>query len=145
MNFFHFFQKIVLFFFIFIFTCSYVFADDLSPAEDDFDISEILGDIESTETSSDNLEIPTINSRAYVVIDRKSNTILVGKNENQKKKMASTTKIMTAMVTLDICKQIGVGLDQTVTIPKEAAGVEGSSLYLKEGEEETLKAELLLQ
>ena len=133
MSFFHFFKKIMLFFFIFIFTCSYVFADDLSPAEDDFDISEILGDIESTETSSDNLEIPTINSRAYVVIDRKSNTILVGKNENQKKKMASTTKIMTALVVIENCN-----LSDTVEVSKKAAGTGGSRLGLKTGDKITV-------
>lgn len=133
MNFFHFFQKIVLFFFIFIFTCSYVFADDLSPAEDDFDISEILGDIESTETSSDSLGIPTINSRAYVVIDRKSNTILVGKNENQKKKMASTTKIMTALVVIENCN-----LSDIVEVSKKAASTGGSRLGLKTGDKITV-------
>ncbi len=133
MSFFHFFKKIMLFFFIFIFTCSYVFADDLSPAEDDFDISEILGDIESTETSSDSLEIPTINSRAYVVIDRKSNTILVGKNENQKKKMASTTKIMTALVVIENCN-----LSDTVEVSKKAAGTGGSRLGLKTGDKITV-------
>ena len=133
MSFFHFFKKIMLFFFIFIFTCSYVFADDLSPAEDDFDISEILGDIESTETSSDSLEIPTINSRAYVVIDRKSNTILVGKNENQKKKMASTTKIMTAVVVIENCN-----LSDTVEVSKKAAGTGGSRLGLKTGDKITV-------
>lgn len=133
MSFFHFFKKIMLFFFIFIFTCSYVFADDLSPAEDDFDISEILGDIESTKTSSDSLEIPTINSRAYVVIDRKSNTILVGKNENQKKKMASTTKIMTALVVIENCN-----LSDTVEVSKKAAGTGGSRLGLKTGDKITV-------
>ena len=133
MNFFHFFQKIMLFFFIFIFTYSYVFADDLSPVEDDFDISEILGDIESMETSTDGLEIPTINSRAYVVIDRKSNTILVGKNENQKKKMASTTKIMTALVVIENCN-----LSDTVEVSKKAAGTGGSRLGLKTGDKITV-------
>ena len=133
MNFFHFFPKIMLFFFIFIFTCNYVFADDLSPVEDDFDISEILGDIESMETSTDSLEIPTINSRAYVVIDRKSNTILVGKNENQKKKMASTTKIMTALVVIENCN-----LSDTVEVSKKAAGTGGSRLGLKTGDKITV-------
>ena len=133
MNFFHFFPKIMLFFFIFIFTCNYVFTDDLSPVEDDFDISEILGDIESMETSTDSLEIPTINSRAYVVIDRKSNTILVGKNENQKKKMASTTKIMTALVVIENCN-----LSDTVEVSKKAAGTGGSRLGLKTGDKITV-------
>ena len=89
MKLFRIYRKIILLFLICMFITSYVYADDLSPSEDIVDISEILNDIESIETSSDNIQMPTINSRAYVVIDRKSNTILVGKNENQKKKMAS--------------------------------------------------------
>ena len=46
---------------------------------------------------------------------------------------------MTAMVTLDICRQIGADLKTEVKIPKEAVGVEGSSLYLKQGEKKTLE------
>lgn len=133
MNFFRFFQKIMLFFFIFICSCSYVFADDISPIEDDFDISEILGDIESIETNTDISEIPTINSRAYVVIDRKSNTILLGKNENQKKKMASTTKIMTALVVIENCN-----LSDIVEVSKKAASTGGSRLGLKTGDKITV-------
>ena len=78
--------KIILLFSIFMFISSYVFADDLSPLEDTFDISEILGDLESIETNSALDQLPIINSRAYAVIDRASNTLLIGKNENQKKK-----------------------------------------------------------
>ena len=133
MNFFRFFQKIMLFFFIFICSCSYVFADDISPIEDDFDISEILGDIESIETNTDISEIPTINSRAYAVIDRKSNTILLGKNENQKKKMASTTKIMTALVVIENCN-----LSDIVEVSKKAASTGGSRLGLKTGDKITV-------
>lgn len=110
-----------------------VFADDLSPSDDTFDISEILGDIESIETNSDTSELPTINSRAYVVIDRKSNTILIGKNENQKKKMASTTKIMTALVVIEHCD-----LSDTVEVSKKAASTGGSRLGLKTGDKITV-------
>ena len=103
MKLFQIYQKIILLFFVFIFISPCVFADDLSPSDDSFDISEILSDLESIETNSDKTQLPVINSRAYVVIDRKSNTILIGKNENQKKKMASTTKIMTALVVIEHC------------------------------------------
>ena len=52
------------------------------------------------------------------------------KSKRRKKSLiASTTKIMTALV---ICEQTNV-LDR-VKIPKEAVGIEGSSMYLKEGE-----------
>ena len=125
--------KIISLFIIFIFASGYVFADDLSPSDDTFDISEILSDIESIETSSDTTQIPTINSRAYVVIDRKSNTILIGKNENQKKKMASTTKIMTALVVIEHCD-----LSDTVEISKKAASTGGSRLGLKTGDKITV-------
>ncbi len=126
-------QKIILLFFISIFISSYVFADDISPSDDTFDISDILGDLESIETASDTTQLPTINSRAYVVIDRKSNTILVGKNENQKKKMASTTKIMTALVVIEHSN-----LSDIVEISKKAASTGGSRLGLKTGDKITV-------
>lgn len=100
-------------FFLTLFISKSVLADDLLPIEDDFDISEIMN-VDSLETNSNPIQMPTINSRAYVVIDRKSNTILVGKNENQKKKMASTTKIMTALIVIE-----HTNLSDTVEISKK--------------------------
>ena len=47
--------------------------------------------------------------------------------------MASTTKVMTALLAVESGK-----LNEVVTVPKEAVGVEGSSLYLEEGEQFTL-------
>ena len=133
MKFYHFLYKIILPFLIMILTASYVFADDLSSLDDEFDISEILNSMESMETSSNPSELPTINSRAYVVIDRKSNTILTGKNENQKKKMASTTKIMTCLVVIE-----NANLSDTVEISKKAASTGGSRLGLKTGDKITV-------
>ena len=48
--------------------------------------------------------------------------------------MASTTKIMTALVALE-----SADMSRVVSIPHEAVGVEGSSVYLFEGEELTLE------
>ncbi len=121
--------KFILPFFLVVCMTNCVFADDILPLEDDFDISGILSDIESIETNSNITQEPTINSRAYVVIDRKSNTILIGKNENQKKKMASTTKIMTALVVIE-----HTNLSDTVEISKKAASTGGSRLGLKTGD-----------
>lgn len=125
--------KIIFVFLIILLPSTTVFADDILPAEDNFDISEILEDIESIETASNSSQIPTINSRAYVVIDRNSNTVLVGKNENQKKKMASTTKIMTALVVIE-----NNNLSDTVEISKKAASTGGSRLGLKTGDKLTV-------
>ncbi len=65
--------------------------------------------------------------------------MLYEKNADEKGYPASTTKIMTVALALDICKEQGVDLDEKITIPKEAVGVEGSSLYLKEGEKYTIR------
>lgn len=133
MKFFHSFYKIIFIFFSIVFLSSHIFADDIYPLEDNFDISEILNDIETIETDSQISQLPTINSRAYVVIDRKSNTVLVGKNENQKKKMASTTKIMTALIVIENCD-----LSETVEISKKSASTGGSRLGLKTGDKITV-------
>ena len=55
--------------------------------------------------------------------------ILFEQNAKVKLPMASTTKIMTALVAVDT-----LPLDTLVTIPAQAVGVEGSSIYLIEGE-----------
>ena len=70
---------IIFIFIIFIFTSS--FADDIPLQEEDFDIASYLRTSDYLETSSPTQQFPSINSRAYVVLDRKTNTVLVGKNE----------------------------------------------------------------
>lgn len=71
-------------------------------------------------------EEPKINSRAAVVYDRKSKKIIWGKKENERRPMASTTKIMTAIVVLE-----NANLDDIVIVSKKAAGTGGSRLGLK--------------
>ncbi len=73
-------------------------------------------------------------SRGSVVIEWTSKKILYGEGENNKTFPASTTKILTALVVLE-----NLPLDCEVQIPKEAVGVEGSSLYLRVGEKLTVR------
>ena len=75
-----------------------------------------------------------LNARSCVLLDRTSKKILFGKNEYNKVKMASTTKIMTATIILENCN-----LSQTVTISKKAAGTAGSRLGLKAGDKITIR------
>lgn len=70
-----------------------------------------------------------ISAECAILIDAETGRVLYEKQPEQKSLIASTTKIMTALV---ICEQTNV-LDR-VKIPKEAVGIEGSSMYLKEGE-----------
>ena len=55
--------------FITILLSPIVLADDLSPVEDDFNVNEFMHD-SNLQTNSAN-DFPTINSRAYIILDRK--------------------------------------------------------------------------
>ena len=61
--------------------------------------------------------------------------ILYAKNDSAKLPMASTTKIMTALIIIEECE-----LDEVITVPDEAVGVEGSGIYLKKGERVSVSA-----
>jgi D-alanyl-D-alanine carboxypeptidase len=74
-------------------------------------------------------EAPENSAEAIVLIHADTGRVLYGENENSPMLIASTTKIMTALVVLDHCSA-----DEIVEIPEECAGIEGSSMYLKAGE-----------
>ncbi len=86
---------------------------------------------------------PSVSAKSAVLIDAESGIILYGKGENLRRGMASTTKIMTALVVLE-----HMPLDTVIRVAPEACGVEGSSVYLYPEEElttETLLYALMLQ
>ncbi len=68
------------------------------------------------------------------MLDGQTGRVLFEKNPDRRSLIASTTKIMTAII---VCEQSNV-LDR-MRIPREAVGIEGSSMYLKEGEVLTLQ------
>ena len=70
-----------------------------------------------------------ISAEKAILMDGNTGRVLYEKRSNDRGLIASTTKIMTALL---ICEQCNV-LDR-VRIPKEAVGIEGSSMYLREGE-----------
>ncbi|MBQ7279019.1 MAG: D-alanyl-D-alanine carboxypeptidase [Clostridia bacterium] len=76
----------------------------------------------------------SISAQGAVLIEAASGRLLYRKNETQRLPMASTTKIMTALLALEQGQ-----LQDVITVPAEAAGVEGSSLYLSAGEQLTLE------
>ena len=75
-----------------------------------------------------------VSARGAVLIEADSGEIIFGQNENARLPMASTTKVMTALVALE-----SMPIDTVITIPGQAVGVEGSSIYLCEGETLTLE------
>lgn len=74
-------------------------------------------------------------SKAECVMEATSRRVLYESHGDVRLPMASTTKIATALTVLKTCEQ----LDEEVVIPKEAVGIEGSSVYLQEGERYTIK------
>ena len=70
-----------------------------------------------------------ISARKAVVVDQVGREICYEKQAQDPSLIASTTKIMTALVVCENCNVL-----ETVKIPREAVGVEGSSLYLQQGE-----------
>jgi len=75
-----------------------------------------------------------ISAEKAIVMDAVTGRVLYEQKAEERSLIASTTKIMTALV---ICEQCNV-LDR-MRIPKEAVGIEGSSMYLKEGEVLTIQ------
>ena len=76
----------------------------------------------------------SVNAKAAVVYDAENGTLLYAKNENARLPMASTTKIMTALIAIE-----RENLNKKIEVDPRAVGVEGSSAYLREGEEFTLR------
>lgn len=79
----------------------------------------------------------SLSAQSAVLMDAKQKTVLFEKNAHVRRGMASTTKIMTALVALEHADP-----QREISVPKEAVGTEGSSVYLVEGEVLTL-SELL--
>lgn len=73
-------------------------------------------------------------SGSYLMMDGRNFAVLEQENGDQRLPMASTTKIMTALVVIENSR-----LSDKVSVPKEAVGIEGSSLYIKENEGYTVE------
>ena len=86
----------------------------------------------STDVCADDLR--EIRAKSAIVIDADSGEVLFGRNEKQKLPMASTTKIMTALISLE-----QESVDDEFTVDSEAIKVEGSSMGLKTGDKVTLR------
>ena len=122
------FKRIIIVIILILFISSVSFADDIS---EELSNENIL--FNSQEVSTEPSILPDISSKAAIVIDRDSKSVLYGKNINQKRAMASTTKIMTAIIVLENCN-----LNETITVTNKAASTGGSRLGLKTNDKITM-------
>jgi D-alanyl-D-alanine carboxypeptidase len=77
---------------------------------------------------------PEISAQAAILMDVASDRVLFAKNADQPMKVASLTKIMTAIIAIEKGE-----LDQLVRVSPKAVGIEGSSIYLKAGDQVPLR------
>ena len=85
-----------------------------------FEYSEIEKTLETVSSVSN---LPDTNSKHIIAIDRESKRILYEKDAFSKTPMASTTKILTAIIAIEECN-----LDEEVSISSNASKVSGSTL-----------------
>ncbi len=72
---------------------------------------------------------PSLSARSAVLYNMNEGSFLYTKNESQRLPMASTTKIMTALIAIE-----QLDMNESLLVPKEATGIEGSSVYLREND-----------
>ena len=122
---------IFLIFFLMISNSLQIKAVESSLVEDEeVNVNDIQREV--IETSTNNEEL-ILESRIALIFDRASGRILYEKNGNKQTPMASTTKIMTAIVVLE-----NANLNDIVTIDSKAAGTGGSRLGLKKNDKITV-------
>ena len=78
--------------------------------------------------------VGAVSAQKAIAVDASTGRVLYEKDADSRSLIASTTKIMTALI---VCEQCNV-LDR-MQIPPEAVGIEGSSMYLREGEVFTIQ------
>lgn len=124
-------KRILIFLLCCIFAISLngrVYADEFI---EDEPISEVVTQAaDGNETSKP----PKIEAGAAIVIDAKTGRVLYEKDAYSRRAIASTTKIMTAIVAIE-----NGNLNDKVTVSKRAASIWGSTIKLKAGEELTLR------
>ena len=101
-----------------------------NPEDEKIDIDSLQKEVLETSANTEEIEI---NSRIALIYDRASGKAIYSKNGDKETPMASTTKIMTAIVVLENANPKDV-----VTINSKAAGIGGSRLGLKKNDKITV-------
>ena len=85
-------------------------------------------------TEQNSLPTPDVSAKSAILIEASTGEVIWSENPDQRLPMASTTKIMTALVAIE-----SGDVKRTVSISPLAVGVEGSSVYLYANEKMTLE------
>ena len=110
----------------------------IGPREADRMMEGAEAQAKTTAVSQPEISPPSVSASSSVLIDE-NGEVLYEKNADEKSYPASTTKIMTALVTLEKLDELGLDKKSEIIVPEEAVGIEGSSIYLKKGERLTIE------
>lgn len=99
-----------------------------------FSVVIIPTNAQTRTTSVSTICPPSVSAQSAVLLEADSGTVIYEKDADHRLPMASTTKLMTALAALELSPP-----SRLIRIPAEAVGVEGSSIYLTEGENLTLE------
>ena len=88
----------------------------------------------ATPAERDTVSLPTVSAKSAILMSGETGAVYYEKHADERMGPASTTKLMTAFVAMKHASP-----DQIITVSKEATGIEGSSVYLTEGERLTLR------
>lgn len=75
-----------------------------------------------------------VSAQSWVVLDKKTRKVLFGKLENERREVASLTKIMTCFTVFKLCDKLGVDLSTPVKIDQGVEDVTGTTANLHPGD-----------
>lgn len=78
---------------------------------------------------------PETNAASCLLMEKESGTVLFEQNSHQKLEPASVTKVMTLLLIMEALDEGRIKKDDMVTTSTNAAGMGGSQVFLKEGEQ----------
>ena len=81
---------------------------------------------------------PHCSAQAWSIYDQKTNTLLFGRSERDRRECASLTKMMTCYVVIRLMQRFSVVDSKLITIGDDAAGVIGTSAELIAGDTLTI-------
>ena len=77
-------------------------------------------------------------SQSALLLDYDTGTVIVDKNSDEKRPIASMVKIMTLLITFDEIDAGRLSFEEKITVSEYAAGMGGSQMFLDEGESYTV-------
>ena len=96
--------------------------------------SLLFSPIPAAAAQEDNMPLP-FSSASALLMEKETGTVLLQQNAHQKLEPASVTKVMTLLLVMEAVDSGRLSLDESVPVSAHAAGMGGSQVYLKEGEQ----------